>query len=97
MADTTKRGSYWNLARKIKLLKRFEKSTFYVILTLLLIFLTVQVIKCCLKFTEEPTYTTTQIVRQQEAEFPATTYCASKSGYKDNVLKVSPVMPCYIL
>ena len=36
-----------------------------------------------------PIYTSTEVIPQQEAQFPAVTFCNQANGYKENVLKVS--------
>jgi hypothetical protein len=40
-------------------------------------------------FLDFPTYTSTQIVPQRNAEFPALSICPMTNGYKDEVLKVN--------
>ena len=40
-------------------------------------------------FVEKPTYTSTRIVPQHDAKFPALSICPTPKGYKDGFLKVS--------
>ena len=41
------------------------------------------------RFLEYPTYTETTIVSQQNASFPAISFCATPNDYKEDVLKVN--------
>ena len=41
-----------------------------------------------LKYSTWPIYTETNIVPQNEANFPAMTFCPLSNGYKESVLKV---------
>ena len=37
-----------------------------------------------------PIYTATSVIAQNEAQFPAVTFCGLLGGYKENVLRVIP-------
>ena len=43
------------------------------------------------RFLEYPTYTETTIVSQQNASFPAISFCATPNDYKEDVLKVNDI------
>ena len=43
------------------------------------------------RFLEYPTYTETTIVSQQNASFPAISFCATPNDYKEDVLKVNHI------
>ena len=43
-------------------------------------------------FVEKPTYTSTRIVPQHDAKFPALSICPTPKGYKDEFLKVSTIL-----
>ena len=76
-------------SRRINRLRLFEKLVYVLVLAVLVIFLIVQTAQCLINFYNEPTYTETQIVKQNEAEFPAATFCAERNGVKADVLEVS--------
>ena len=45
-------------------------------------------LKSVLRYNEWPIYTETNIVNQNQARFPAMTFCPLSNGYKEDVLKV---------
>ena len=64
-----------------------------IILYILVIFMLGMVLfllslKSVLRYNEWPIYTETNIVNQNEARFPAMTFCPLYHGYKKDVLKV---------
>ena len=44
--------------------------------------------RCLVKYAEDPTYISSQIVDQWEADFPAITICPKYNGLKLDVLQV---------
>ena len=44
--------------------------------------------RCLIKYAEEPTYISSRIVDQWEADFPAITVCPEYNGLKEDVLQV---------
>ena len=44
---------------------------------------------CVMKYREHPTYISSEITDQREAEFPAITVCSPSNGYKLDILRVS--------
>ena len=48
-------------------------------------------VQCLIKYWEFPTYISSRIVDQGEADFPAITVCPPTKGYKSDVLMVSEV------
>ena len=71
---------------KIELFKHISKSIF---ILALLSFLLTKISICLHKYIENPTYTTSKLVNQNEADFPALTICpmGRHDGYKENMLK----------
>ena len=68
---------------------KIVKISVYVLVMLILgIMLFVLCLKSILKYNEWPIYTETNIVNQNEARFPAMTFCPLSAGYKQDVLKV---------
>ena len=53
----------------------------------------VLIISCLLEYSRWPIYTETNITPQNEANFPAMTFCPAHSGYKEHILKVSFIFP----
>ena len=47
------------------------------------------IISSIIYYNNWPIYTSTEVIPQQEAQFPAVTFCNQANGYKENVLKVS--------
>ena len=45
-------------------------------------------VRCLEKYWDVPTYISSRIVDQMEADFPAITVCPSWNGYKQDVLMV---------
>ena len=45
-------------------------------------------LKSMLEYSKWPIYTETNIVAQNEAQFPSMTFCAMSNGYKANILRV---------
>ena len=43
-----------------------------------------------------PIYTSTEVIPQQEAQFPAVTFCNQANGYKETVLKVRTEFAIFI-
>ena len=74
--------------RSIKRLKMFQNLLYIMVVVILVVGLIAQIIQCLGKYFEKPTYTETQVVKQQEAEFPAFTFCGEGRSYKDEVLQV---------
>jgi hypothetical protein len=72
---------------------KIVKLIFYVFVMLILaIILVLLCLKSILKYNEWPIYTETNIVGQNEARFPAMTFCPLSKGYKEDVLRVrSPI------
>ena len=56
-----------------------------------LILWTLKMVQCLIKYWEFPTYISSRIVDQGEADFPAITVCPPKNGLKLDVLRVSQV------
>ena len=52
---------------------------------------------CVMKYREHPTYISSEITDQREAEFPAVTVCSPSNGYKLDILRVSYIFECIIL
>ena len=50
-----------------------------------------KMVQCFMKYWEFPTYISSHIVDQGEADFPAITVCPSTNGLKIDVLVVSSV------
>ena len=62
---------------------------FYISLVLIpFILVCVLIISCLLEYSRWPIYTETNITPQNEANFPAITFCPAHSGYKEHILKV---------
>ena len=53
------------------------------------VLLTLKMTKCLIKYAEDPTYISSRIVDQWEADFPAITVCPEYNGLKLDVLQVS--------
>ena len=53
-------------------------------------------LRSVLDYSKWPIYTETNIVSQNKAKFPSMTFCALKSGYKENVLKVNNIFSLII-
>ena len=70
---------------QIKLLGYLKNLVFVLALISLVVLTLVQGIQCVDKYLSSPTYISTEVVDQFEAEFPAMTICAG--GYKIDVLK----------
>lgn len=56
--------------------------------SLLAALLCVQTGRCVYKFAQVPTYLSTDVVAQNDSEFPAVTLCPEDDGYKADVLQV---------
>ena len=52
---------------------------------------------CVMKYREHPTYISSEITDQREAEFPAVTVCSPSNGYKQDILRVSYIFELIIL
>ena len=61
------------------------KGTIYLLLGVVFFVLS---LKSIFKFNEWSVYTETNVVSQNEARFPAMTFCPLSNGYKEDVLKV---------
>ena len=46
------------------------------------------IIRSVIYYNTWPIYTSTEVMPQEEAQFPAVTFCNQASGYKENILKV---------
>ena len=78
--------------------KEICKISIYVLVVVLLgIMLAVLCIKATLQYNEWPIYTETNIVQQNEARFPAMTFCPLSSGYKEDVLQVNSGLINYVI
>ena len=66
---------------------KIAQTSKYILISVLVALLTIQVIRCLEKYFGYPTYVSTKIVDQASAEFPAITICPEKNGYKEDVLK----------
>ena len=78
--------------------KEICKISIYVLVMVLLgIMLAVLCIKATLQYNEWPIYTETNIVQQNEARFPAMTFCPLSSGYKEDVLQVNSGLINYVI
>ena len=64
---------------------------YFVVLLIPFVTLLTLVLTSILNYSRWPIYTETNIVPQNEANFPAITFCSSHDGYKENVLRVSIV------
>jgi len=73
--------------KKIVFLKIGQKFLYFFALILLVVILAFQTIQCVLKFMQGPTYISSEIVPQKEAEFPAMTVCPETEKYKLDVLE----------
>lgn len=72
----------------VQILKVLRKFTLGFALTALLVVLVVQTYQILAKYFSYPTFVSTKIVDQKEAEFPAATFCPIESSYKTDVLQV---------
>ena len=71
--------------------ERINKIEFCFYISLVLIpfmLVCVLIISCLLEYSRWPIYTETNITPQNEANFPAITFCPAHSGYKEHILKV---------
>ena len=75
-------------AKRIKKLKILQKFLYFLVVLVLVVGVIVQTAQCLYKYSETPTYTETKVVKQQEAEFPAFTFCREGSSYKTDILEV---------
>ena len=66
---------------------KIAQTSKYIVISVLVALLTIQVIRCFEKYFGYPTYVSTKIVHQASAEFPAVTICPEKNGYKEDVLQ----------
>ena len=73
----------------ITVTKLIKLIVYVFVMFILAIILFTLCLKSILKYNEWPIYTETNIVGQNEARFPAMTFCALPNGYKEDVLKVS--------
>ena len=55
----------------------------------------VLIISTILEYSRWPIYTETNITPQNEANFPAMTFCPAHSGYKEHILKVFYILPFF--
>ena len=70
--------------------------SFYTSLVLMpFILLMIMVISSLLEYSRWPIYTETNITPQNEANFPAMTFCPAHSGYKEHILMVSFRIPLF--
>ena len=79
--------------RKIKCMRLCQKLIYGFGLVLLILILLIQTVQCLRKYYEEPTFISTEIVKQDKAEFPALTFCPEGGGYKLDVLQVTSFPP----
>ena len=68
--------------------KILKLSVYVLVMLFLRVILFILCLKSVLKYNEWPIYTETNIVNQNEARFPAMTFCPLTNGYKQDVLKV---------
>ena len=68
---------------------KVSKVMLYILVMLILgLVLFLLSLKSVLRYNEWPIYTETNIVNQNQARFPAMTFCPLYHGYKKDVLKV---------
>ena len=68
---------------------KISKTTLYIFVMFVLgLVLFLLSLKSVLRYNEWPIYTETNIVNQNQARFPAMTFCPLYHGYKKDVLKV---------
>ena len=70
---------------KLEVFKQITKSIFILVLVSVLLF---KVIKCVDEYVENPTYTKSKLVDQNDAAFPALTICPIRTqfGYNESIL-----------
>ncbi len=76
------------VSKAVRAAKYLNKGLKFFVLTFLVLVLLVQAIKCLTKFCEYPTFISTYIAKQQDAEFPVVTVCPRNTSYKKDVLRV---------
>ena len=64
------------------------KFLYYCCFVFLSSLLVLQVTKTVTRYLEKPTYTSSHLVRQYHAEFPALSICDKSRGFKEEILKV---------
>ena len=64
------------------------KFLYYCCFVFLSALLVLQVTKTVTRYLEKPTYTSSHLVRQYHAEFPALSICDKSRGFKEEILKV---------
>ena len=69
-------------------LNKAQFSVYALVMLSLLGILSALSITSVLRYSRWPIYTETNIVAQNEASFPAMTFCPLSKGYKESVLKV---------
>ena len=74
--------------KRIQRLKFAQKILYFLVVLVLVVGLIAQTAQCLHKYAQKPTYTETQVVRQQESQFPAFTFCREGGSYKADMLKV---------
>ena len=72
--------------KRIRRLKFAQKILYFLVVLVLVVGLIAQTAQCLHKYSQKPTYTETQVVKQQEAQFPAFTFCRDGGSYKADVL-----------
>ena len=69
---------------------RYLKIGLHKIINIVLLFAVLYlIISSIIYYNKWPIYTSTEVIPQQEAQFPAVTFCNQANGYKENILKVS--------
>ena len=70
------------------------KLVIYIVLVLVpLVTLLTMIVSSIIDYSTWPIYTETNIRRQNEANFPALTFCPSPVGYKEDILRVRLFSP----
>ena len=82
------RGAMTTTQRKIRCMRICQKLIYGLGLFFLVLLLLIQTVQCLRKYFQEPTFISTEIVRQNQAEFPALTFCPETGAYKLDVLQV---------
>ena len=69
---------------------RYLKIGLHKIINIVLLFAALYlIISSIIYYNKWPIYISTEVIPQQEAQFPAVTFCNHANGYKENILTVS--------
>ena len=82
-------GHNGNEKTMIYCLKLCQKCLYLASLLFVFVALFAAIYQGVKRFLEYPTYTETTVVSQQNASFPAISFCATPNDYKEDVLKVN--------